>query len=122
MTVDQAVNEALSRNLYLLAQRLNISVADAQIMTARLRPNPIFSLSSDHLDLLGTAFIEVNNASPPEYSGRVDFLLKRGGKRQARIGVASATKTVVEYMLLDTARSLIFGRPVCVCRRSTGLR
>src|SRR5262245_2379658 len=39
VTAETAVDEALRNNLTLLAERLNLSVADAEMITARLRPN-----------------------------------------------------------------------------------
>ena len=56
VTVSRAVQEAVERNLSLLAERYNLSVADARIVTARLRPNPALSLYADLLDLAGTGF------------------------------------------------------------------
>src|SRR5262249_61640821 len=72
LTIDEAVGQAIDRNLTLLAERLNLTVADAAIATARLRPNPGLSGGADSLDLLGARFDEVNGAGPPEDSIRVD--------------------------------------------------
>src|SRR5262245_37238620 len=66
LTATQAVEEALANNLGILAERLNLTIAEAAVITARLRPNPVFSFSSDHLDLLGTGFNEGNGGGPPE--------------------------------------------------------
>ena len=46
VTIVQAVQEAVEHNLSLLAERYNLSIADAKIITAKLRPNPVFSASS----------------------------------------------------------------------------
>src|SRR5262249_20094604 len=59
ITIDQAVNEALQNNLNLLAQRVELTIAEARLVAARLRPNPVLSLSGDHLDVLGTGFDEI---------------------------------------------------------------
>src|SRR5262249_10815213 len=88
VTISQAVQEAVDKNLNLLADRYNLSVADARIITARLRPNPVLSLYSDLQDLAGTGFNALNTAGPPEYGIRTDFILERGQKRQYRIEVA----------------------------------
>src|SRR6185295_7142485 len=85
LTMTQAIDEALQHNLSLMAQRANLTIADAQMITARLRPNPVFSFSADHLDLLGTGFDATNNGGPPEVAWRVDVPLERGGKREARM-------------------------------------
>src|SRR5499426_3617128 len=44
VTIGQAVQEAVERNLSLLAERYNLNIADARMITARLRPNPVLSL------------------------------------------------------------------------------
>ncbi len=105
-TIDRAVQEAVEHNLSLLAERLNLTVADAAIITARLRPNPVLSGGANSLDWLGTGFNEVNGAGPPEYAARVDFVFERGGKRALRTSVATTAKTVAEAQLADTVRRL----------------
>ncbi len=92
LTIGQAVDEAVRHNLTLIAQRANLSVADTQMLTARLRPNPVASFSADHLDLLGTGFDDVNNGGPPEIAFRVDLPIERGAKRERRIDLASASR------------------------------
>src|SRR5262249_13708591 len=106
LTLDQAISEATAHNLNLIAERYNLSVAEAKIITAGLRPNPIFTAEGDHLDLLGTGYNDVNKAGPPEYSVRTDFILERGGKRDSRIAVAENNKEVVRAQLLNTIRQL----------------
>ena len=41
VTLQQAVAEAVDKNLTVLAEKYNVPVAQARIITARLRPNPI---------------------------------------------------------------------------------
>lgn len=107
ITMDQAVSEALKHNLSLLAQRYSVSVAEAAKITAGLRPNPVLSLSADHLDLLGTGFNEINGAGPPEYSLRTDFVFERGRKRQFRMDFAEANRFEVEAEVLNAARNVV---------------
>ena len=108
LTIGQAVAEALSKNLSLLAERYNLTVADARIITAKLRPNPVLTLDADHQDLLGTGFnTDTNNGGPVEYSIRTDYLLERGGKRQARIEVAEGNRVVAQLQLLNTVRGIL---------------
>jgi cobalt-zinc-cadmium efflux system outer membrane protein len=108
LTVDQAVEQALEHNLDLAAARFNISVAEARQITARLRPNPVMSAGADHLDLLGTGYNNINNGGPNEYSLRTDFVIERGRKREARIGLAASDRTLAELGVRDAARRLIF--------------
>lgn len=106
LTVTQAVDEALQHNLSLLAERGNLTIADAAMISAKLRPNPVFSFSADHLDLLGTGFDATNNGGPPEIAWRVDVPLERGGKREARIALASVVKSAAEAQFADAVRTL----------------
>lgn len=107
VTIDQAVREALDRNLGLLADRYNISIAEARIITARLRPNPVLSMGLDYQDALGTGFNTVNGAGPPEFNVRTDFVLERGGKRARRIEVAENARESAKLQLLNTIRTLV---------------
>jgi outer membrane protein, heavy metal efflux system len=107
LTLDEAINEAIASNLNLIAERYNLSVAEAKIITARLRPNPVLTVEGDHLPLLGTEFNSINMAGPPEYAVRTDFILERGGKRDDRIAVAENNKEVVRAQLQNTIRLLI---------------
>src|SRR5437879_9858859 len=107
VTIDQVVKEALEKNLGLLAERYNISIADARIVTARLRPNPVLTLDTDYLDILGTGFSTKNQAGPGEVSARTDFVLERGGKRERRVEVADNARAVAQLQLLNTTRTLL---------------
>jgi cobalt-zinc-cadmium efflux system outer membrane protein len=88
LTLDQAISEALEKNAAMLAERANIAVADAHIITARLRPNPTLSFSANHLDILGTGFNDINGGGPSEGTLHTDYTLERGGKREARTAAA----------------------------------
>jgi cobalt-zinc-cadmium efflux system outer membrane protein len=107
LTIEQAVTEALAQNLTLLADRANIGIAGARLISARMRPNPIVSAGGDHLDLLGTRFSETNGAGPAEFNLRSDFLLERGGKRERRVEAAAEARAVAEYAFLEAARGLV---------------
>jgi cobalt-zinc-cadmium efflux system outer membrane protein len=108
MTLDQVLEEALLRNLRLLAERFNISIGEARIVQARLRPNPVLSVGGNYLDVLGSDFDPAASAAgPTEVNARVDFILERGKKRQERVAVAEAAKAVAQLELLNSTRSLI---------------
>src|SRR5262245_31418118 len=51
ITLPEAVEIFMQRNLQLVAARYDIDTADAEKLTARLRPNPEFSFSSSDLPL-----------------------------------------------------------------------
>jgi len=106
LTIAAAIDEAFQHNLSLMAARSSLTIADAQMVSARLRPNPVASVSADHLDALGTGFNEINNGGPPELAVRVDLPLERGGKREARIAVATAIRSEAEAQFADAVRTL----------------
>lgn len=105
-TVSQAVELAVSNNLTLLAARTNVAMADAEMITARLRPNPVLSASADTLDWLGTQFSEENGLGPSLFGLRVDMPFERGGKREFRMETASLEKAIAEAELADAVRRL----------------
>src|SRR5206468_11320802 len=106
ITIDQAVSEAVDRNLGLLAERTNLTVAQAGLITARLRPNPVLSGGANGLDWAGTGFNDANAAGPPEYAIRVDMPFERGGKRELRTELADASTRLAEAQLADAIRRL----------------
>jgi cobalt-zinc-cadmium efflux system outer membrane protein len=106
VTLADAVREAIDKNLGLLAERYNVTIAEARILTARLRPNPVLTLDSDYIDFLHR-FNRENQAGPTELSARTDFVLERGGKRERRIEVADNARAVAQLQLLNTTRTLV---------------
>ena len=106
LTMAQAIDEALRHNLSLLAERSQLTIAEAQMAGARLRPNPVVSFSADHLDVLGTGFDEANNGGPPEIAWRIDVPFERGGKRDARVALASIIRSAAEAQFADAVRTL----------------
>ena len=106
LTIDQAVAAAIDHNLNLLAARSNLSIADAQMLTAKLRPNPVISASADALDWIGTPFTQENGLGPSQYSLRIDVPFERGGKRDLRMQAASLEKQIAAAEFSDAMRRL----------------
>ena len=102
----QAVNAAIDHNLNLLAAKSNLTIAEAQMLTARLRPNPVVSASADSLDWIGTTFTETNGLGPSQYSFRVDVPFERGGKRSLRMQTASFEQEIATAEFQDAVRRL----------------
>src|SRR5258707_1082942 len=107
VTIQQAVAEAVDKNLNVLAEKYNIPVAEARIITAGLRPNPVLSIEGDHLNLLPPHYNLENMAGPPEYSIRTDFVFERGAKRQRRLDVAEAAVSTAQLQFLNVVRSVV---------------
>jgi outer membrane protein, heavy metal efflux system len=108
LSLSQAISEALDRNLDLVAARYDVPIAQARIITARLRPNPIFSLEAGHLIYpITPEFNKEHSAGPNEFAIRTDFILERGGKRERRIEVAEGARSVAELQVLNTVRTIL---------------
>src|SRR5215467_1457651 len=86
ITLDEAVEIFLRQNLELVAARYDIETADAEKLTARLRPNPQFTV--------GLADLPLNLSGPlvkeQTYSYGISQTIELGGKRSKRIDVANA--------------------------------
>jgi cobalt-zinc-cadmium efflux system outer membrane protein len=78
------------------------------VLTARLRPNPIFSLEASHLNYpITPGFNNSHAGGPNEFAIRTDFILERGAKRDRRIEVAEASRSVAELQLLNAVRTVV---------------
>jgi cobalt-zinc-cadmium efflux system outer membrane protein len=86
ITLDEAVEIFMRQNLELVAARYDIETADAEKLTARLRPNPQLSV--------GLSDLPVNLSGPIIKEQTYDYGISRtielGGKRSKRIETAGA--------------------------------
>lgn len=109
ITLDEAVQQAMANNLDLAAERLNVSVADARAITARLRPNPVLTVSGQTLDILGANYSPATPLGPNQFNIHTDFPMERGHKREQRIAVAQQDKQLAELGLREVMRQVIAG-------------
>ncbi len=103
LTVKQAEDMFLKNNLQLIIQRYNIDNASAQVITAKLFPNPDFSFTNG---------IHTNDATQgPAYrdqSFSVSQLFTIGGKRNKNIKLAKIGIEQAQYQFFDLLRTLKF--------------
>ena len=109
ITIDQAIQEAISKNLDLIAQRLNVGVAEAREITARLRPNPVLSIAGQSLNLLGANYSPDTPLGPNQLNIHTDVPMERGHKREERISLAREQKSLAELGVREAMRQVIFG-------------
>src|SRR6266550_3499904 len=86
LTVEDAVSIFLQQNLQLVAARYDIDLADAEKLTARLRPNPQFAFSSADLPLGFSGPV----LKEQTYNYGISETFELGGKRSKRIAEANA--------------------------------
>lgn len=103
LTIKQAEDQFLKNNLQLIVQRYNIDNASAQIITARVFPNPDFNYTNG---------IHTNDAtSGPAYQDRsfgISQLFTIGGKRNKNVQLAKIGVDQAKYQLFDLLRTLKF--------------
>jgi cobalt-zinc-cadmium efflux system outer membrane protein len=90
ITVADAVSIFLQQNLQLVAARYDIDTADAEKLTARLRPNPQLSVGFADLPLNFSG----NLIKEQTFSYGISQTFELGGKRRKRIDSANANSDV----------------------------
>jgi len=89
ITISDAVSIFLQQNLQLVAARYDIDTAEAEKLTARLRPNPEVSVGFADIPLNGSNFV-----NPQTFDYNISQTFELGGKRKKRIEAASADADV----------------------------
>lgn len=102
LTMQQAVALALRKNPTLLAAKQSLESTRSEEITARLRQNPVFTLSGSDVTLPAN-----NPASPYAYTGDVSRLFERGQKRRWRFDSARAATQVTESQYRDLERQTV---------------
>ena len=106
-TWDQVKDEFRLQNTTLLASKLNIDELKAQEITAHLRPNPAFTLSTD-----GTQITPNHGVWQPLagtlVSPGVSYLFERRNKRNLRYQAAKEGTAIGAAQSDDTERTLLF--------------
>ncbi len=109
ITLDQAVDLALTHNHALKASRTLILQNQAQEITANLRPNPTLNFDTQFLPVFQpSAFGGDNLSQVQQFDLGVGYLFERGHKRQHRLQAAIDQTNVTKAQIGDDERSLIF--------------
>ncbi len=102
MTVDDAIQILLNKNLALMALQYEIPMARADLLTASLRANPVFYADSQLIP-----YGIYSNAKPggqTQYDVNVNWPIDFSRKRQARMAVAEKAMKVTEAQFQDAVR------------------
>jgi cobalt-zinc-cadmium efflux system outer membrane protein len=104
----------LNNNLDLLAQKLSIQQAEAQIIQAKLWPNPEFSI--DELNLWATKNqLSSGETIPPlfgnfgknrEFTAELTQVIETAGKRKKRIALESVSRDMAREYFSELIRNL----------------
>jgi len=103
ITIKQAEDQFLKNNLLLIIQRYNIDNAGAQVITARLFPNPDFNFNNG---------IRASDAAQgpafKDQSFGISQLFSTAGKRNKNIRLANIAVEQARYQFFDLIRTLKF--------------
>jgi cobalt-zinc-cadmium efflux system outer membrane protein len=105
LTLDQAIEMVVRNNLTLLALKFEVPMAQADVLTANLRANPIFYADSQLVPY--GHFSNVRPGGPLQYDVNVTIPLDVWHKRQAHTLVAARAKRVTEAQLQDAIRTQV---------------
>ena len=105
LTLEQALDSFFKNNYDILVNKYEIDKATADLMGAKLLPNP--SLSMDYTGL------ETNRSLSAGANGqqtfRIDQLIELAGKRSLRTSAAQETLAAVQYSHQDLVRNILTG-------------
>lgn len=110
VTLDQAVALAIAQNQTLRAQRLGIQAAQADEVTAGLKPNPTIGVVTEDLPVLhphGFGSLDYMN-DHAVVTPSLSYLFERGGKREKRLTVARDTTRMTSQGVQDAERQIRF--------------
>ncbi len=104
LSLETAMDQFLRKNLSLEAARLQVGVAEAERIGARLRPRPGLTISAENLRLSG----ETPANRLHEYGISVAQPIELGNRKALRMEVAERTISVSEARLTEVLRRQLF--------------
>lgn len=104
LSLDAAIEQFLRKNLVVEAARLEVGVAEAERIGARLRPTPGLTVSAQNLRLSG----ETPANKLHEYEISVAQPIELGNRKALRMEVAERTVSVSEARLTEVLRRQLF--------------
>lgn len=113
LTLAQAEQLLLERNLSVLAAKYQVSANRAAKLIASFKPNPTLTLGAEQFNLSSRLFKNIahtdsNSAAATTYTIRVDQLIERGGKRELRMELADSQLQASEAQMMDAARLQLY--------------
>ena len=104
VTLEYATEQFLRKNLTVEAARLEIGVAEAERVGARLRPRPGLTVSAENLRISGPT----PTGQLYEFGATVAQPIELGNRKEARVELAERTVAVSEARLTEVLRWQLF--------------
>ncbi len=109
LSLDQAIDLALTHNHALKATRTLILQNQAQEITANLRPNPSIGADSQFIPIFSPQNFSADDLNlTQQFDIGIGYLFERGHKRQRRLQAARDQTAVTRAQVADAERSLAF--------------
>jgi cobalt-zinc-cadmium efflux system outer membrane protein len=102
LSLDAAIDRLLAANLDIRGLRQELTQADADIITAGLRTNPLIYMDSQMIPY--GSFDQARPGGPTQYDINLTIPVDVSGKRKARTVVARMARTSVEAQFQDVVR------------------
>jgi len=102
ITLDAAIDRIMTGNLDIRALRHELTQADADILTAGLRTNPLVYMDTQFIPY--GQFTDQRPGGPTQYDLNITYPLDVSQKRQARTVVARMAKSTLEAQFQDVVR------------------
>jgi cobalt-zinc-cadmium efflux system outer membrane protein len=107
ITLQDAEKQFLDRNLQLLAEKYNISIARAQIIQAKLYNNPNLGINGNLYNPDRKKFFDIGNQTG-QYDITIQQMISLAGKRNKQVKVAQTSAAMAENSFFDLLRTLRF--------------
>lgn len=104
LTLDGADSRFINHNLSILAQRYNIDVQKAQVIQAKLYPNPNLSVNQMAYNQKSKSVFPFNKNG--EFTTAISQMIILAGKRNKSVKLAQANVTLSEVQFVDLIRTL----------------
>jgi cobalt-zinc-cadmium efflux system outer membrane protein len=104
LTLKQADSIFITKNFDLLASSMNIEAQKAQIIQARIYPNPVFTAEINAYNPGKNKAFDIGPAGQKSFM--VEQLILLGGKRKKEIDLAKTNSTIAEMEFQDLLRNL----------------
>jgi cobalt-zinc-cadmium efflux system outer membrane protein len=109
ISLDQAIDLALTHNHSIQATRTLILQNQAQEITANLRPNPTLGADSQFIPIFNPQYFSADNLDQiQQFDIGIGYLFERGHKRPRRLQAARDQSEVTRAQVADAERTLAF--------------
>lgn len=104
LTLKDAEQRFLERNLSLIAERYNIDMAQARVLQARLFENPVISLEQNVYNRLNGKYFDFGNEG--ETVVEIEQVIRLAGQRNKQVKLEKINKEIAGYQFEEVLRTL----------------